>query len=53
MITCMKEYGGSFVKALAECLECADPINYQKLEEAFPEYFEEYSTMAEAREENR
>lgn len=49
MIYNMEVYGGSFVKALAELLIHADPFNYQKLENAFPEYFKEYSDMAETK----
>jgi hypothetical protein len=39
----MEKFGGSFVKALAECLHRADPFNYQKLKQAFPEYFLQYA----------
>lgn len=46
MIEAMERYGGSFVKALAQCLWRADANNYQRLEEAFPEYFKEYRNMA-------
>jgi len=46
VIDCMQKYGGSFVKALAECLLRAGPTNYQKLKGAFPEYFLEYAGMA-------
>ncbi len=42
----MQRYGGSFVKALAECLWHADAINYQKLKAIFPEYFNQYRLMA-------
>lgn len=42
MIEAMEKYGGSFVKALAAMLWQADPINYNKLEKTFPEYFLEY-----------
>jgi len=38
----MKLFGGSFVKALAECWLRADRGNKTKLEEAFPDYFLEY-----------
>jgi len=38
----MEKYGGSFVKALAQCVRKADPINLMKLREAFPHYFNEY-----------
>lgn len=38
----MLRFGGGFVKALAKCFYQADPINFQKLKNAFPEYWEEY-----------
>lgn len=38
----MEEYGGGFVKALAECVRRADTFNLVKLREAFPEYFNQY-----------
>lgn len=38
----MEKYGGSFVKALAQCILRADPDNLLKLETTFSEYFEEY-----------
>ncbi len=46
MIEAMEIYGGSFVKALAAMLWQADPINYKKLAETFPEYFEQYKKMS-------
>ena len=46
MIEAMERYGGSFVKALAQCLWSADANNYQRLEQAFPEYFKEYRKMS-------
>jgi len=53
IIELMQEYGGSFVKALAECLLRADPTNYQKLKDAFPEYILEYARMANLHNEKR
>ena len=38
----MEKYGGSFVKALAECIRRADRNNLIKLVEAFWVYFIEY-----------
>lgn len=38
----MEKYGGSFAKALAECIRRADPINRMKLREAFPMEFQTY-----------
>lgn len=46
MIEAMEKYGGSFVKALAAMLWQADPVNYKKLAETFPEYFKEYKKKA-------
>lgn len=43
----MREYGGGFVKALAEAIVRADSENLEKLKGAFPEYFEKYAEMAE------
>ena len=39
----MSKYGGSFVKALAECFHHADHTNKEKLKEAFQNYWKEYS----------
>jgi len=41
----METYGGSFVKALAECFHRADRQNIDKLKVAFPEYWEQYEKM--------
>jgi len=41
----MKRFGGSFVKALAECFYKADPINFHKLRITFPEYWEQYKNF--------
>lgn len=46
MVEAMDQYGGSFVKALANCLRHADRENYARLETAFPEYFQQYRLMA-------
>lgn len=47
----MQKYGGSFVQQLAKCAICADPINYQKLQLAFQNYFDEYNPDNWAKEE--
>lgn len=44
----MRQYGGSFVKALADAFIHADDSNFVKLKNAFPEYWEKYQKMAEA-----
>ena len=41
----MEKYGGSFVKALAECFWHADSINFKILKDAFPGYWEEYKNF--------
>jgi len=38
----MRIYGGSFVKALAECIMRADPNNLKKLQDSFQEYLHKY-----------
>ena len=38
----MEKYGGSFVKALAAAFWRADRNNFDKLKNAFPEYWDEY-----------
>ncbi len=47
VVDAMKKYGGSFVKALAECFSRADINNVGRLKLAFPEYWEQYSEMAQ------
>lgn len=49
IIEAMEKYGGSFVVALAQAARRADSINLAKLKAAFPEYWEQYRTMAEAK----
>lgn len=39
----MEKYGGSFVKALAECFHRADPNNFKKLKKTFINYWVQYS----------
>lgn len=41
----MAKYGGSFVKALAECFHRADPVNFKKLKSTFHEYWRHYEKM--------
>ena len=38
----MYRFGGSFVKALAECAIRADPVNLRILKMSFSKYFKEY-----------
>lgn len=48
VIDAMQKYGGSFVKALASAACQADAFNLQKLKTAFPEYWQQYTEMAES-----
>lgn len=45
VVEAMEKYGGSFVKALAECFHHADRSNINKLKSAFPEYWGQYEKM--------
>ena len=42
----MDIYGGSFIKALAECYKRADYENAKILRNAFRHYFDKYAKMA-------
>lgn len=44
--TAMIAYGGGFVCMLGKAFFYADPINKQKIIDAFPEYWEKYSKLA-------
>ena len=43
----MVEYGGSFVSKLGAAALAADPSNMKKLRDAFPDYWANYTRMAE------
>jgi len=45
VVDAMAQYGGSFVKALAECYYKADAINFNKLQDTFSEYWDEYDEL--------
>lgn len=47
IVSAMETYGGSFVKRLAQAFKAADPTNFQKLKDAFPEYWAEYRFIVE------
>lgn len=47
IVNAMKMYGGSFVKCLAEAAMHADPQNFRKIKETWPEYWKEYSNFVE------
>ena len=42
----MKAYGGSFVRALAECCYKADALNLIKIKNTWSEYWAQYKKMA-------
>ena len=46
LVGAMRKYGGNFVKALADCIVAGDPINKQKIKDAFPEIMEVYTVFA-------
>lgn len=48
VIEAMLKYGGSFIQSLARCWQAGDYINQEKLKTAFPEYWSQYSSLAEA-----
>ena len=41
----MQEFGGLFVSLIAKAWDAADPVNRQKLETCFSEYFNTYEKM--------
>lgn len=45
IVAAMVEYGGSFVKALAEAWRRADPVNRKLIKDTWPEYWERYKQM--------
>lgn len=45
----MAERGGSFVRAIAHAARMADERNYERLRDAFSDYWTEYRALAEAR----
>lgn len=50
-IEAMAKYGGSFVKALAECARRADPQNLAKIKATWIEYWAEYEKTGREMEE--
>ena len=42
MICLMQSHGGSFVSSIAQALRVADPVNRQRLIDAFPDLVEKY-----------
>lgn len=45
VVEAMETYGGSFVKALAECFRKADRPNFCKLKSMFDEYWTQYENF--------
>jgi hypothetical protein len=43
----MQRRGGGFVQALGAALAVADPGNRNRIHAAFPEYWQQYRTIAE------
>lgn len=43
----LQAYGGSFVKRLAAALSVADPKNFERLINAFPELIEKYGPSSD------
>jgi uncharacterized protein YegJ (DUF2314 family) len=47
IVAAMARYGGGFVQSLAKCFNLADADNRARLKLAFPEYWRQYSEIAE------
>lgn len=47
IICAMQDFGGGFVRKLADAYVAADPVNRGRIEAAFPDVFERYARMAE------
>lgn len=45
VVEAMEKYGGSFIQSLAMAFRHADSINFNKLKNAFPEYWKQYEDM--------
>ncbi len=48
----MQNFGGGFVKQLAEACRHADANNLQRIKDAFPEYWKQYEDMGKRLEMN-
>lgn len=42
LVTLMQRYGGNFASCLAQAMIAADPQNFQRLCDAFPDIVEKY-----------
>jgi hypothetical protein len=49
VIEAMEKYGGSFVAALAQAARRADADNLAKIKSTWPEYWQQYADMVEAK----
>jgi hypothetical protein len=49
VVEAMVDYGGSFIRSLAECWARADLANQKRLEAAFADEFEKYRAVAEVK----
>ena len=47
MICLMQSHGGSFVNSIAQALRVADPVNRQRLLDAFPDLVERYGPTSD------
>jgi 2-oxo-4-hydroxy-4-carboxy--5-ureidoimidazoline (OHCU) decarboxylase len=47
MICLMQSHGGSFVGAIAQALRFADPVNRQRLLDAFPDLVKKYGPTSD------
>ena len=47
VLDAMKSHGGGFVKSLAAAANLADPENLGRIRAAFPDYWRDYTVMAE------
>jgi hypothetical protein len=47
MTECMQTYGGTFVSHLATALRYADPVNRQKILDAFPDLVAKYGPTSQ------
>ena len=47
IVQAMERYGGSFIQALAVLSHRADEDNLRRIKAAWPEYWQQYSEMAE------
>lgn len=46
VLQAMLQFGGNFVKKLAQAALAADPTNLEKIKIAFPDYWARYQQMA-------